>query len=87
MFCRKSVEPFAFRKPLEADCLGSQFRHYEMQPKHEINITDFDRRIHDEVEILRRGHTKQLDALHRKSAVGHWRIMRTVLSDDVWSKW
>ena len=88
IFCRKSVEVFSFRKPVEADYLGSQFRKYEMLPKHEIDTALFNTKIEDrKIEILRRGHTKKLEAFHRKSAVGHWRVMRTVLPDEIWNNW
>lgn len=88
IFCRKSVENFTFRKPVEADYLGSQFRKYEMQPKHEIDTALFNKRIEDgKIEILKREDTKRLEAFHRKSAVGHWRVMRTVLPDEIWNNW
>ncbi len=88
MFCRKNKGPFTFRNPAEADCLGSQARRYHLLPQHEISPSYFDNRVGDEqLGILKRGQTQKLEALQRESAVGHWRIMRTVLPDTIWENW
>lgn len=88
IFCRKSRETFGFRKPLDSDCIGSQFRKIEMQPKYEIDTVPFDKDIESgEIEILKRGRTKKLEALQKNSAIGHWEIMRTVLPDEIWNNW
>lgn len=88
MFCRKRKGPFAFRDPVEADCLGSQARRYHLLPQHEIEASYFDGRASDEESgVLRRGQTQKLEAFQRESAVGHWRIMRTVLPDTIWENW
>jgi len=88
MFCRKTKGPFTFRDPVEADCLGSQARRYHLLPQHEINASYFDGRASDdELGLLRRGQTHKLEAFQRESAVGHWRIMRTVLPDKIWESW
>lgn len=89
-FCRKSNETFIFRDPVEADCLGSQARRYHLLPKHEIPLSSFDElpnRLKKDKLILKRGHTETLESFHQNSAVGHWRIMRTVLPDVVWENW
>lgn len=88
IFCRKSREKFSFREPLESDCLGSQFRKIEMRPKYEIDAAPFDKDVESgEIEILKRGHTEKLEALQKESALGHWKIMRTVLPDEIWNNW
>ena len=83
IFCKKTATPVTFRKAVEADFLGSGARRAFLPPKHEIPVESF----RGQGEILRRGHTKQLEAWHRESAIGHWKVMRTVLPDAVWENW
>lgn len=88
MFCRKKKGSFTFRDPVEADCLGSQARRYHLLPQHEIEASYFHGKESDEeFGVLRRGQTQKLEAFQRESAVGHWRIMRTVLPDKIWENW
>jgi spermidine synthase len=82
-FCRKTNSPISFRKPQEADFLGSGARKAYMVPKHEIPLAAFDHTVH----VLQKGKTKQLEQWQTKSALGHWRLMRTVLPDAVWENW
>jgi len=82
IFCRKSSEPFQFREPVEADYLGSQARKEHLVPRYEV-----DARMFKGGEVIRRGMTKKLGALQKKSAIGHWHVMRTVLPDVVWEHW
>lgn len=82
-FCRKTDIPVKFRKPVEADFLGSRFRREYLVPKHEIPSSAFETKG----DILRRGKTKELEKWQAKSAIGHWRVMRTVLPDAVWINW
>jgi hypothetical protein len=74
-----------FRHPTPADYLGSGARQQYLFPKHELEI----RKEVFELDgpVLKRGQTSQLERWHRRSAVGHWRIMRTVLPDVVWENW
>ena len=88
MFCRKSKGAFTFRNPVEADCLGSQARKHFLLPTHEIDSSYFEGRKEDEkTRVLRRGQTGVLENYQQSSAVGHWRIMRTVLPDVIWESW
>lgn len=82
-FCRKTNIPVNFRQPVEADFLGSRFRREYLVPKHEIPASVFEK----EGSILRKGRTKELEKWQAKSAIGHWRVMRTVLPDAVWINW
>ena len=89
MFCRKSGV-LDFRDPVEADFLGSQARRHHLSPKHEIDAEIFDNKPAVGVEVrrtLKRGQTRELEALQRDSAVAHWHIMRTVLPAAVWENW
>ncbi|MCJ1465536.1 hypothetical protein MMC07_004154 [Pseudocyphellaria aurata] len=88
IFCRKSNETFTFRNPTEADYLKSGTRRYHLLPQHEIDAAVFEKR--DEfgnLEILKRGRTKKIQAYHKDSALGHWDIMRTVLPNSLWEDW
>ena len=88
MFCRKLAGQIIFRDPTEADFLGSQARKRHLLPKHEIEESYFDRvSLAKETTMVRRGQMKLLEAYQRGSALGHWRIMRTVLPDFVWENW
>jgi hypothetical protein len=86
IFCKKTPNsPLKFRKPIEADFLGSGARRAFLLPRHELAITaeNFDL----EGEVLRIGKTKQLEAWHTESALGHWKVMRGVLPSEVWENW
>ena len=82
-FCRKSNMPVTFRKPREADFLGSGARREYLVPRHEIKPEEFV----GNGDVLRSGKTKQLEKWQAQSALGHWRVMRTVLPDAVWENW
>ncbi len=82
-FCRKSDVPITFRRPVEADFLGSNARREYMLPTHEILPSSFD----VGVDVLRSGKTKELERWQAQSAIGHWRVMRTVLPAAVWNNW
>jgi len=88
MFCRKAKRTLSFRTPTEADFLGSQARRRHLLPKHEIKDSYFDRADSSEKpKILRRGQTEILEFCQQESALGHWKIMRSVLPDFVWENW
>ena len=67
------------------DYLDSGARQQYLFPKPELEIKKDAFNL--EGPVLKRGHTRQLERWHQTSAVGHWRIMRTVLPDVVWENW
>ena len=88
MFCKKSKGPVTFREPVEADYLGSDSRRQHLLPRHEIAPDYFEGRlIEGSNNILTKKRVQILDQYQRDSAVGHWRIMRTVLPDVIWENW
>lgn len=89
LFCRKSIESFDFRHPVEADYLGSHARRYHLFPEHEVGWDHFKRENGDAdpPEMLSRGHTKTLEAFQNDAALGHWSVMRAVLPDAIWENW
>jgi hypothetical protein len=92
IFCTKQdSKPLTFRKPVDADYLGSNARKMFLVPEHEIEEgfwgeqegegDDADR------GVLSKNDTMRLTKWQEKSAAGHWRVMRTVLPSEVWEKW
>ena len=88
-FCRKGDKPFAFRQPVEADYLGSLARRELLLPQHEIDIQQFDLEgtVKGVPKVLHRGKEGMLAQWQRKSAVGHWKVMRQVVPAVVWENW
>ncbi|KAI9783298.1 MAG: hypothetical protein M1816_001430 [Peltula sp. TS41687] len=86
IFCINSASQFSFRRPTQADLLGSRFREMYLYPRHEVDSSLFKRRVGDE-EVLSVANTETLEKWRRKGAISHWRIMRTVLPDVVWESW
>lgn len=74
-----------FRKPVEADYLGSPSIKAYLVPKFEIPLEGID--ISDLSDVLRMNNTRRLAETQKKSAMGHWRVMRTVLPPKVWELW
>ena len=89
IFCRKSKAAFRFRKPVQADFLGSQAREEVLLPEHEIEASYFERARGPGLRpaVLRRRQTARLVGLQQQSALNHWYIMRTVIPGFVWENW
>lgn len=88
IFCRKSSGQFSFRRPEEADFLGTHARKHHLWPQHEIDAGRFESPTDDKrLKILARGRTKEIEKYQKEGAVDHWRLMRTVLPDAVWENW
>ncbi|KAJ9156908.1 S-adenosyl-L-methionine-dependent methyltransferase [Coniochaeta hoffmannii] len=84
-FCTKSSGGVEFREAREGDLLNSPSREQFLTPKHEVLEGDF--LVGADEGILTRNDTKKLEKWHRKSAVGHWGVMRNVLPKEVWENW
>ncbi|RMD42857.1 hypothetical protein DV735_g2273, partial [Chaetothyriales sp. CBS 134920] len=83
-FCIKpSAVPISFREPIESDFLGSSARLEFMVPKFEVMHDEFQR----EGDLLTEKNVNVVEKWQAQSAVGHWRVMRTVLPDVVWENW
>ncbi|KAI9757453.1 MAG: hypothetical protein M4579_003469 [Chaenotheca gracillima] len=83
VFCTKSSAPLFFRRPREADFLGSEARRNSLYPQFEIESGRLDRGT-DKEDILSVENVSVLSKGQEESAAEHWRIMRTVLPDAVW---
>ena len=85
MFCRKTIEDFHFRKPIEADLLGSPARKQHLLPRNEI--TNATKMLAGDDPLIKQGQTNWLKDSQLNSAKGHWYVMRKVLPDIVWETW
>ncbi|KAL8780721.1 MAG: hypothetical protein Q9213_006334 [Squamulea squamosa] len=85
MFCRRAGGSFSFRQPTYADFLGSQARQYHLLPQHEVN-RDLLLNRHRQ-GVIRKNNTQDLAKAQMNSALGHWKVMRSVLPDAVWENW
>lgn len=81
--CTRASTPVTFRTAVEADYLGSPSRRSYLIPKHEVAPSHFEPRG----ELLTSRNIKTLQAQQLQSAIGHWKLMRTVLPDGVWNAW
>lgn len=87
IFCLKTSEKdIKFRQPTDADFLKSGARKAYLMPKHEIEGGVFSEQEGDG-EVLSRNDTGRLEKWQRRSAVGHWKVMRTVLPSEIWESW
>jgi hypothetical protein len=91
VFCTKNLDKaLTFRKPTNADWMGSLSRREFIPPAKNLEIHMAD--IRGEAkwktqEILKRGEEVKVEKYHNEAAIRHWRIMRTVLPDAVWENW
>ncbi|KAF3062451.1 hypothetical protein GL218_02978 [Daldinia childiae] len=86
VFCTKTGEKVTFRKPTEADYLGSLARRAYLLPKHEVKESAFLAAAAD-AGVLRVNETEKLEKWHDQGALGHWAVMRTVLPISIWQNW
>lgn len=88
-FCRKSDKPFTFREPIERDFLGTQARRHALVPKHEVDTKTFDLTGEKDGtgKVLSLGKMSVMNPWQVQGAVGHWKVMRTVMPPVVWNNW
>ncbi|KAL8644318.1 MAG: hypothetical protein Q9210_007314, partial [Variospora velana] len=85
MFCRKAASSFSFRRPTKQDFLGSQARQHHLLPRHEVNPRSLVERYGK--DVITKQNTRGLEKAQLESALGHWKVMRSVLPDAVWENW
>ena len=85
VFCKKTTRPLTFRRPVAKDLLQSQARAMFLEPKHEVLVDDL--LSGEDVGILWRNSTGKMMKWQGASAVGHWKLMRTVIPAKVWEMW
>ena len=86
IFCIKSGFSFSFRRPTDADYLGTMSRRQYLMPRHEVSLSDFKIDM-ENGDVLTRQTKALLERWHQVSAVTHWRVMRRVLPAAVWENW
>jgi hypothetical protein len=86
IFCTNSADPVTFRKPVEADFLGSGARKVFLLPKHEV-LDDASKLLKGNGGVLLRNNTERFTSWQQTSALGHWAVMRTVLPQAIWEDW
>ncbi|OCK82491.1 hypothetical protein K432DRAFT_433458 [Lepidopterella palustris CBS 459.81] len=76
-----------FRQPTEDDFRGSLARRNYLMPKPELEISFEWKGMGSGEKVLRRGETGDLEAMQKRGAVSHWKIMRTVVPGRLWELW
>jgi hypothetical protein len=84
VFCKKTSGPLTFRRPKEADFLGSGARKEFLLPKFEVSAESL---TQGSREIMKRGEQGKLIKWQAQNAVGHWSVMRKVMPHTVWENW
>lgn len=85
LFCRKAAGSFKFRQPTRDDFLGSQARQHHLLPRYEMNKQYFTKR--HGTDVVTKRNSAELEKSQYQSALGHWKVMRSVLPDAVWENW
>ncbi|KAH9875503.1 hypothetical protein J1614_004239 [Plenodomus biglobosus] len=85
IFCVKSpTAAVTFRTATAQDFLGSIARRNFLQPQDELEVK------YEYVaggKVMGRKDVGELERFHKRGAVSHWEIMRTVLPKGVWEMW
>jgi hypothetical protein len=86
MFCRKTAElPVTFREAVDADYLRSGARQEFLEPRFEVQQAKV--LPVPEIPVFRKNDTMHLKQLQFPSAMGHWKLTRSVLPEKVWRMW
>ncbi|KAG0637339.1 S-adenosyl-L-methionine-dependent methyltransferase [Tuber brumale] len=86
IFCTRSLDPYTFRAPADADILGSITRRHFLFPKFEIDLDQYFG-VSGEFTLLSESNIDALIGWQETSALGHWRVIRTVLPPVVWENY
>ncbi|ORY18239.1 S-adenosyl-L-methionine-dependent methyltransferase [Clohesyomyces aquaticus] len=92
VFCVKNdggrgKKAIAFREPVLEDFSGSIARQNFLAPKEELEIMFEYKTVEQGGSVMGKSDVGELEEWHKLGAVSHWRIMRTVLPDQVWELW
>lgn len=87
MFCTQpTAAPYHFRAPTKADFLDSLARERYLAPRYEIDLHKYWTDV-EPAALLTRANIGLLEGWQRKSAVGHWAVIRTVVPAGVWENY
>lgn len=76
-----------FRIADDDDFKGSIARRNFLQPKEDLEIQYDFLGVEQGAQVMGKKDVGELEKWHKRGAVSHWRIMRTVLPDGVWELW
>ncbi len=79
--------PYTFRRPTESDVLGSIARRRFLYPRFEIDLQRYWADLKTRPTILQEDNIGELVEWQKKSALGHWAVIRTVVPDAVWENY
>ncbi|KAH8808574.1 S-adenosyl-L-methionine-dependent methyltransferase [Xylogone sp. PMI_703] len=85
IFCTNSGWDVVFRESTEKDFLGSMARRNFLKPTLELEEDDL--AGEEYAHVLYRNETEKFKNWQEESALGHWAVMRTVISPFVWNNW
>ncbi|KAL9027828.1 MAG: hypothetical protein Q9196_003710 [Gyalolechia fulgens] len=85
LFCRKVAGSFRFRQATREDFLGSQARQHHLPPRYEVDPEYLTKRYGN--DIITKRNSRELEKAQYQGALGHWKVMRSVLPDAVWENW
>lgn len=86
IFCTRSEKPYTFRAPTRADFLGSYAREQYLFPKYEINLEHYFSNSSKGI-LLNDRSIGSLVEWQQTSALGHWKVIRTVVPPTVWENY
>ncbi|KAI0750969.1 S-adenosyl-L-methionine-dependent methyltransferase [Daedaleopsis nitida] len=87
-FCTPSSEPFKFRKAITSEYLGSHLRRHVLSSigEREVDISTVGADLEDDKKerYILKDMANPLSEWQNKEAIGHWKIMRSVLPKVFW---
>lgn len=90
IFCTKAKGlEIDFRRPVEADFLGSVSRRHYLVPRRELELKfpSVEEMQGEKLQLLSTADLKELEKSQIDSAKRHWSIMRKVMPDFVWENY
>lgn len=90
IFCTKTKGlEIDFRRPVEADFLGSLSRRHYLLPRRELELEfpSVEEMQGEKLQVLSTADLKGLEKTQIDSAKRHWSIMRKVMPDFVWENY
>ncbi len=87
-FCTPSSEPLQFRKAKDSDFLGSYLRQHVLlrinEREGDISTIGDDLSVEQREKFILKEIANPLVDWQQKEAIEHWKIMRSVLPNDIW---
>ncbi|GAB7343430.1 hypothetical protein MBLNU457_1458t1 [Dothideomycetes sp. NU457] len=86
---QRAAEGFSFRKPVDADFLGTVSRQNYLLPRSdlELRFPTQEELVNEKVQTITKSTVNSFKKEQLKSAERHWKIMREVIPPFVWENW